>query len=173
MKSRWVLALLLAVLGAGVYAGNVLATTSSGLTSTILAKSLFDQFDVNAHTIPAHQWQARLRTHGQSDVYVVDNKLAPKADNNNEFATTGWHSHPGPSLVLVIAGTVTDYTSEDPTCTGHPYTAGTGFIDPGGAEVHMLRNESNTQPAETIAVQFLPKCAARRIDEPEPSNCHL
>src|SRR5437763_12364839 len=98
MKPRSVLALLVVVLGAGVFVGSVLATPSSGLTTTILAKSLFDQFDINAHTIPADQWQAQLRTHGQSDVYVVDNKLAPKADNNNEFATTGWHSHPGPSL---------------------------------------------------------------------------
>jgi hypothetical protein len=31
----------------------------------------------------------------------------------------------------------------------------------------MLRNETN-QPAETIAVQFLPEGATRRIDEPEP-----
>jgi hypothetical protein len=27
--------------------------------------------------------------------------------------------------------------------------------------------------AETIAVQFLPKDAARRIDEPDPLNCHF
>jgi hypothetical protein len=36
--------------------------------------------------------------------------------------------------------------------------------------VHMLRNESNA-PAETIAVQLLPKDAVRRIDAPTPSNC--
>jgi hypothetical protein len=34
----------------------------------------------------------------------------------------------------------------------------------------MLRNETGA-PAETIAVQLLPKDAARRIDVPDPGNC--
>ena len=96
---------------------------------------------------------------------MVDNKLAPRG-------TTGWHSHPGPSLILVVAGTVTNYMGDDPTCTGHDYTAGTGFIDAGGNDVHMLRNNGSAQ-AETIAVQLLPKDAVRRIDEPDPGNCHF
>jgi quercetin dioxygenase-like cupin family protein len=96
-------------------------------------------------------------------VYVVDNKLAPSG-------TTGWHKHPGPSLILVVAGTVTNYMGDDPTCTGHAYTAGTGFIDAGGNDVHTLRNEGSTT-AETIAVQLLPRDAVRRIDEPAPGNC--
>jgi quercetin dioxygenase-like cupin family protein len=165
MKSKWIWALLVGVLGTAVYAGNVMATPSSGLTTTILAKSLFGQIDVKAHTTPADLWQARIKTHGLSDVYVVDNKLAPGG-------TTGWHSHPGPSLILVVAGTVTNYIGDDPTCTGHAYTVGTGFIDPGGADVHTLRNEGSIQ-AETIAVQLLPKDAVRRIDKPDPGNCHF
>jgi len=96
-----------------------------------------------------------LKTHGQSDVYVVDNKLPPGA-------TTGWHSHPGPSLILVVAGTWGRRPRVDP--------AGAGFIDPGGGDVHMLRNETDA-PAETIAVQLLPKDAGRRIDAPAPGNC--
>lgn len=105
----------------------------------------------------------RSRPHGQSDVYVVDNKFPPQA-------STGWHSHPGPSLILVVAGTVTNYLGDDPSCTPHAYSAGAGFIDPGGGDVHMLRNETGA-PAETIAVQLLPKDAARRIDIPDPGNC--
>jgi quercetin dioxygenase-like cupin family protein len=165
MKSRWIWALLVVVLGAAVYGGEVLATPSSGLTTTILGKSSFDEIDVNAHTIPADLWQARLKTRGLSDVYVVDNKLAPGG-------TTGWHSHPGPSLILVVAGAVTNYMGDDPTCTGHVYTSGQGFIDPGSGDVHMLRNEGSVQ-AETIAVQLLPKDAVRRIDVPDPGNCHF
>jgi quercetin dioxygenase-like cupin family protein len=165
MKTKWTLALLAVVLGAAVYGGTILATPSSGLTTTILAKSLFDEIDVKAHTIPADLWQARLKTQGQSDVYAVDNKLAPGG-------TTGWHSHPGPSLILVVAGAVTNYMGDDPSCTGHVYTAGQGFIDSGGGDVHMLRNEGSVQ-AETIAVQILPKDAVRRIDMPDPGNCHF
>lgn len=161
-KLRW--ALVVGAIAAAAYGGNVLATPPSGLTTTILAQSAFDEIDVNAHTLPADVWQARLKTHGLSDVYVVDNKIAPGG-------TTGWHSHPGPSLILVVAGTVTNYTSDDPTCTPHVYTKGQGFIDSGGGDVHILRNESSSVPAETIAVQLLPKGAVRKIDEPAPGNC--
>jgi hypothetical protein len=71
-----------------------------------------------------------------------------------------------------VAGAVTNYMGDDPSCTGHVYTAGQGFIDPGGGDVHMLRNEGSVQ-AETIAVQILPKDAVRRIDMPDPGNCHF
>ncbi len=164
MKSKWFLALLVVVLGVAVYAGNVLATPSSGLTTTILAKSLFDPINVSSPlSLGAIRWNATIRTYGQSDVYVVDNKIAPGG-------TTGWHSHPGPSLILVVAGTVTNYMSDDPSCAPQTYAAGSGFIDPGGDDEHMLRNEGAVQ-AETIAVQFLPKDAVRRIDEPAPATC--
>ena len=96
-------------------------------------------------------------------MYVVDNKFAPGA-------STGWHSHPGPSLILVVAGAIANYTGDDPTCQPHVYTTGTGFIDPGGQDKHMLQNETGA-PAETIAVQLLPNHADRRTDAPAPQNC--
>jgi hypothetical protein len=70
----------------------------------------------------------------------------------------------------VVSGTVTNYRGDDPSCTPHAYTAGAGFTDPGGRDVHLLRNETGA-PAETIAVQLLPKDAERRIDAPAPGNC--
>jgi hypothetical protein len=133
------------------------------VTTTILARSLFDAIHVNAHAHTADRWKAQLKTHGLSDVYVVDNKFPPQA-------STGWHSHPGPSLILVVAGTVTNYLGDYPSCTPHTYATGAGFIDPGGGDVDLLRNETGA-PAETIAVQLLPKDAARRIDVPDPGTC--
>jgi quercetin dioxygenase-like cupin family protein len=158
----------IAAVGALVAAALVVvparATPSSGVTTTILTKSLFDEIHVKARAHTADLWKAQLKTHGQSDVYVVDNKFAPGG-------TAGWHSHPGPSLILVVAGTVTNYLGDDPNCTPHTYTAGAGFIDPGSGHVHLLRNETGA-PAETIAVQLLPKDADRRIDVPvAPGNC--
>ena len=163
MKRIWVCAVALAVLGSAMYAGSVLATPSSGLTTTILARSAFQQFELSGHSVPPGTWEAKMRTHGLTDVYVVDNKLAPGG-------TTGWHSHPGPSLILVLAGAVTNYDSSTPGCVPVTYTTGTGFVDAGGQDVHMLRNNGSVQ-AETIAVQFLPKDAVRKIDEPQPANC--
>jgi quercetin dioxygenase-like cupin family protein len=158
----------IASIGALVVAALIIvpaqATPSSGVTTTILAKSVFDDIHVNARTHTPASWKAKLKTHGDSDVYVVDNKFAPGA-------TAGWHSHPGPSLILVVAGTVTNYEGDDPTCTPHTYSAGDGFVDPGSGQVHLLRNETHA-PAETIAVQLLAQGAERRIDVPvAPSNC--
>jgi quercetin dioxygenase-like cupin family protein len=165
-----ILATIAAIAAVGALAAAALvvaparATPSSGVTTTILAKSLFDQINVKAHAHTPDRWKALLKTHGQSDVYVVDNKFAPGG-------TTGWHSHPGPSLILVVAGTVTNYQGDDHSCTPHAYSAGAGFIDPGGGHVHQLRNDTGA-PAETIAVQLLPKDAERRIDVPvAPGNC--
>jgi quercetin dioxygenase-like cupin family protein len=157
----------IAAVGALVAAALVVvparATPSSGVTTTILTKSLFDEIHVKARAHTADRWKAQLKTHGQSDVYVVDNKFAPGG-------TAGWHSHPGPSLILVVAGTVTNYLGDDPSCPPHIYAAGAGFVDPGSGHVHLLRNETSTS-AETIAVQLLPKDAVRRIDIPDPGSC--
>jgi quercetin dioxygenase-like cupin family protein len=100
-----------------------------------------------------------------TDGYVVENDFQPGQ-------TTGWHSHPGPSLVFVVTGSVTNYVSDQPHCKGVTYSAGTTFVDSGGTDVHELVN-AGTTAAETIAVQFIPQGQARRIDEPEPSNCHV
>ena len=73
-------------------------------------------------------------------------------------------------LVIVLSGTVTNYVGDDPSCTPHAYSAGSTFVDEGGTDVHILRNESGAQ-AETLAVQLIPSTAGRRIDMPAPGNC--
>jgi quercetin dioxygenase-like cupin family protein len=176
MKSRWTWALLVVVGAVAVYAGAVFATPSTGgQTTSTVAKSTFDPLNLHGYQLPITRdatgavrpsiWLSSIMTVGQSDLYVVDNKFQPGA-------TTGWHSHPGPSIIFVVAGSVTNYVADDPSCTPHVYNAGQGFLDPGGQSEHILRNEG-TVPAETVAVQFLPKDASRRIDEPDPGNCHF
>jgi len=161
-KSLW--ALLAVFFAVAVYAGTVLATPQSGVTTSTVAKSAFDEIGINAHTLPANEWQARLKTQGHSDVYVVSNKFAPGG-------TTGWHSHPGPSLIFVVSGTISNYHGDDPSCTPDTYSAGSGFVDAGGDDVHMLRNNTGSA-AETVAVQLLPKDAPRRVDIPTaPQPC--
>ena len=80
--------------------------------------------------------------------------------------------HPGPSLITVTIGEITAYDSSDPLCAPKVYRAGEGFVD-SGDHAHLLKNESGAA-AETVAVQFLPVGAGRRIDVPAdevPSNC--
>ena len=175
MKSRWITAALVVVIGVGVGVGNVLATPSSGQTTTILAKATIPDLDLSgrmATTVSGPEgkthpgvWLAKINTHGLSDAYVVGNKFAANG------GTSGWHSHPGPSVVFVVAGTITNYSSDDPSCSPRVYTAGQSFTDPGGDDEHMLRNEDPTVVAETIAVQFIAAGATRRIDAPGPDGC--
>lgn len=163
MKRILTWSLLVVLAGAGAYASTLLATPSSGFTGTTLAVARFDEIDVKNHTVPADLWEAKLKTKGLSDVYVQNNTWIPGG-------STGWHTHPGHSLILVTEGAVTAYEGHDPSCTAHVYTAGTGFVDPGGEHVHLLRNEGSV-PAKTVAVQIIPAAATRRVDAPSPGNC--
>jgi len=174
MKSKWAWALLVIVLGAGVYGGVVLATPATGQTTTTLAKATVGDLDLRGQALtttvgrdgkehPNGVWLSWIKTHSDSDLYVIDNKFVAGG-------SSGWHSHPGPSIIFVVAGTVTNYTSDEPGCAPQTYTAGQSLVDPGGDDMHMLRNEGSVT-AETIAVQFLPQGATRRIDEPAPAGC--
>jgi quercetin dioxygenase-like cupin family protein len=137
-----------------------LATPSSGLSTTLHPPGRFGDVDLKSET--EDLFELELKTEGSSDVYVVHNTFAAAG------GSSGWHTHPGPSLITVTSGTITAY---DASCTPHVYTAGMGFVD-GGDHVHLLRNEGSV-PAETIAVQFLPAGASRRIDAPAPPGCAI
>ena len=110
---------------------------------------------------------------GRSDLYVQDNTWDPTHCGDGCIPSTGWHTHPGPSFVIVTQGSVTAYDGDDPSCTPQVYTAGTdhnAFVDPGDGHVHIIRDETG-QIAKTIAVQFIPAGATRRQDAPDPGNC--
>ncbi len=85
---------------------------------------------------------------------------------------TGWHSHPGPVVVLIKSGQMSFYDSDDPTCTARIYTAGQSFIDSGQGHVHIARNESQSENLELWATYFdVPPGGAFRIDAPNPGIC--
>jgi quercetin dioxygenase-like cupin family protein len=103
-----------------------------------------------------------LRATGPTEVYMLENRIAPGG-------TYGWHSHPGPSIVVVQSGTLTLYRANDPACTPQVYTAGSGFVDQGG-DVHVVRNEGGVD-AVVYVTSIIPKGAGRRIDELDPGTC--
>lgn len=174
MKSKLLLVLALAAIGAAVYVGTVLATPGSGFGGHTLATATYGDIFSHVHSkIPA-QWNELIKTEGRSDLYVQENTWDP-ATCNGCIPTTGWHTHPGPSFVIVTQGSVTTYEGDDPSCTPHVYTANTdhnAFIDPGGGHVHNIRDETG-QIAKTIAVQLIPAGATRRQDAPDPGNCNF
>jgi quercetin dioxygenase-like cupin family protein len=114
--------------------------------------------DINAGS-PTEFWRARIKTKRASDLYVLENTIPPGE-------TFGWHSHPGPSLVIVKSGTATFYLAADPTCSPHVVPTGSGFVDQ-GHDVHVVRNDGTTNLV-TVVVSLVPAGFARRIDEPSP-----
>jgi hypothetical protein len=174
MKPRLTWALLVALVGVAVYVGNVLATPatpSPGFVGKTLATATFGEIDSHVHTVPA-DWQEMIKTKGLSDLFVQQNTWDP-SQCGGCTPTTGWHTHPGPSLVIVTQGSVTAYDGDDPACTPHVYTANTpnnSFVDPGDGHVHVIRDEGGAV-AQTVAVQLIPKGATRRQDAPDPGNC--
>jgi len=159
---KWAWAVLAGLIGVAVYATNVLATAPSGFTAAQQWKGVFGELDVRvASKDPRHK--VRIKTKGLSDVYVTRNTIDPGGQS-------GWHTHPGPSLIIVAVGEITAYEGDDHHCKPTRYKAGEGFVDPGDGHVHLLRNETSA-PAETVAVQFLPTGATRRVDAPAPGNC--
>jgi quercetin dioxygenase-like cupin family protein len=167
MKSKWFWVLVLCVVGVAVYAGTVLATPPSGVTTSVIGIGRFTDInattktDINSGTA-TNFWQARINTKGASDLHILQNTITPSG-------TFGWHSHPGPSLVIIKSGTATFYMGDDPTCTPHVIPTGSGFVD-NGHDVHVVRNEGNVDLV-TIVASLVPTGFTRRIDQPSPGNC--
>ncbi len=110
----------------------------------------------------ANGYGVDLKAKDDTDILVTNLAVAPSGHS-------GWHSHPGPVLVIVKTGTMTHYDGNDPTCTGKSHPAGTVFVEEGG-NVHIARNEGAVE-ATMVATSFLPAGGPGRIDEAAPGNC--
>ena len=135
MKWKLLGALLTVVIGLAAYGGKVLATPgNAGFQATTLAHATFGDLRLVGHGPTPRAWDALLLTHNQSDLYVQSNIWQPGG-------STGWHTHPGPSLIIVTKGVLTEYEGDDPTCAPHVYDASNGpvgFVDPASAIARRL-----------------------------------
>jgi len=161
-----------AIVTTAVYTRRAGATPSAGFVATTLGVGRFGENDVFNYFIPpnngqgerqADAWVSFQKMKGSSDLYVQSNVFMPGG-------TSGWHTHPGHSLIIVTEGTVTVYEGDEPGCKPVIYTKGMGFVDRGGEHMHNIRNEGSIE-AHTIAVQLIPADATRRIDAEAPKNC--
>ncbi|HWR16408.1 MAG TPA: cupin domain-containing protein [Terriglobales bacterium] len=171
-KMFWLMLLAGAVALAGIYGVQTVRANdaSGGFKGSTLFTATWDEFDVfNKQLVPASDtdgaasvWLSQQKTKGKSDVYVQTNSWPAGA-------STGWHTHPGHSLIYVTSGTLTVYDSLN--CEQHVYTAGQTFVDHGGDHVHVIRNESGTEAATGYAIQIIPHGAQRRINADPPEAC--
>lgn len=133
------------------WASSGQGTVSTAISGPVVLEEIDTRSETDAHEI-------EIKTRGLSDVYVTQIKV-------EAGGFSGWHSHPGPSIISVKEGTATFYQADDPE-TPLVYPKGTGFVED-AERVHILRNEGETE-LEIIVVQIVPLGAPRRIEAPAP-----
>lgn len=149
------------------------ATPAAGVTSTLLNRATVPAFDARrtyrqeSDAPPRHRrtWKIALEATEMIDVVTVLFTVQPGGHS-------GWHTHPGPALFTVSAGTLTMYDANDPSCTPQLFPAGAGSIEAGtSSHSHLLRNETDTV-AQTIVTFLVPVGTLDlRTDRPDPGNC--
>jgi hypothetical protein len=77
MKKLVGVTLVFVVLAVLMIVPSALATPGSGINTSTLSLGRFEEIDVRAHDARPHQ--VKLKTKGESDVYVVSNTVAPGA----------------------------------------------------------------------------------------------
>ena len=148
-----------------VVAGLAWATTGSGTTSTLIGRATFGEPVKVKRVSEDHDWEVKVHAKPALDIAVQTIVFQPGGHS-------GWHSHPGPVVVLVKVGELTLYDGEDPTCTGRTYSAGQAFVDRGQGHVHIARNLSPAQNVELWVTYFdVPVGGGFRVDADDPGNC--
>jgi quercetin dioxygenase-like cupin family protein len=101
---------------------------------------------------------------GSADIVSVKVVIKPGG-------STGWHHHPGVTLVSVASGTATEYHED---CHKTVLKAGDGFFE-GTDKPHVVRNEGNVDavlyPTFLIPTETSPEKLT--IADPQPKNCDV
>ncbi len=107
----------------------------------------------------------QIKTNGPRDMLVTSISVDPGG-------SFGWHTHPGPVLVAVSAGTLTVYEPKHGGCEHSTVGAGQAFVED-GSDIHLARNESST-PVQLNAI-FLARTGTTEFLTPvaEPKSCNV
>jgi quercetin dioxygenase-like cupin family protein len=115
-----------------------------------------------AHAERLHVAGIKLATRGPVDVATVQVTFQPGG-------STGWHVHPGPTLVAVKSGKLTLHRAKG--CRSRTFSAGQTFVEFGPDDVNLTRNETG-DVTETLVTFLLPVGAPVTVDAPAP-GCRL
>jgi len=150
MRRKWLLLLLVGVVGAAVYGGIALATPPSGLVNILLARGT----DASEGTLPIQMG---------TDVVMAQITVEPGG-------SSGWHSHPGGAIIVVKQGSLTVFGSAGNKCETTTYGAGQAFIERPG-EVDNVLNLGTSPYVLYVTFPRVPQGASPRTDEPNPGTC--
>jgi quercetin dioxygenase-like cupin family protein len=85
-------------------------------------------------------------------------------------SSSGWHTHPGKTLVTVKSGTFTVYHARD--CEAHVYGPGDAFVEL-SSTVHIGRNETSGIVELGVVFFGVPVGGSPRVDQPQPEGCAI
>ena len=86
----------------------------------------------------------KIKTHPNQpiDVVAAEVRLDGTGDGMVDGVAAGtfvdWHTHPGPTIVIVTGSTLSLYHADG--CMKHEYAPGDAFVAPDG--IHLARNET-------------------------------
>lgn len=133
------------------------ATPAVGLKSELLVRSVAGEF-----RLADRDMRFSLRAGEPTDIALVRATLDPGGK-------TGWHTHPGQSMVLVEKGVMTTQEAHHRKCVTETVPAGQGFEHPEGP--HNFINDGPEQLVFYVAY-FVPAGATPLlIDAPAPHAC--
>lgn len=111
-----------------------------------------------------------------SDIPVAAFARAVRPDGSRLFVQhltlgagqkSGWHTHPGPAIVMVVSGELTLQEPKGSNCRSTTASAGEGFVNAGGT-VHQAT--AGASGADTWAVYVLPPDAQAVRDPVSPAE---
>ena len=128
------------------------ADAPSGFTSVLIGRGQ------SAHSFGVQQRKS-------NDVATNQNTVQPAG-------YSGWHSHPGTSVLILQSGQLTLFSEPiaGGACSVHTYTAGQVFLEHPDSEYNAVN--TGTEPA-VVAVTFfnVPHGGSSRIEQTNPGNC--
>ena len=157
MRVTWRRAVVVALGVAAMTTGVAAATPGAGAVTEAQARGTM--VDPAGEKLKIITGLLRSGLHRSTDVAVQKLTIQPGGH-------TGWHTHPGPTVVVVKSGTVT-FIDED--CDVHTYNVGDAYVDQGVGHVHIARND-DTEPVVLWNATFIPgpRGIPSRVDAADP-----
>ncbi|MEW6475220.1 MAG: cupin domain-containing protein [Actinomycetota bacterium] len=84
---------------------------------------------------------------------------------------TGWHTHPGPEVLVVTRGVLTFRRSDGKTCLTEQVRAGQAFVGAAAGELHAAHNEGAEDTEFVVTFFDVPPGDPPRQDADPPSGC--
>jgi quercetin dioxygenase-like cupin family protein len=147
-------------------AGAALATPGSGTTGVVVARAAFaERVNVKLSLKDDSRGREIIHVRDAEDTVMQQIIFAPGGHS-------GWHSHPGPAVILIKSGELTFYQEEAGKCVSRTYSAGQALIDSGQGHAHLAHNTSAGATEVWVTYFDVPAGGSARVDIPAtPEAC--